>query len=138
MERGRGMKTKLATSAWILLIALLGCREAGPEGYRYAVEPVGRGGPADACVVCHSVEKNGPLRSAPPLWGIVDSDIARFEWYGYSQALAQADGTWTEAALDEYLADPDAFLPGTAKTLIGIPDEQERADVIAYLAGRNE
>jgi len=132
------MKTKLAASAWILLIALAGCGEPVPEGYRYAAEPVGRGGPADGCLVCHSVEKNGPLRSAPPLWGIVGADKARFEWYGYSRALAQADGIWTEAELDEYLADPDAFLPGTAKTLIGIPDEQERADVIAYLAGRNE
>ena len=132
------MKTKLATGACILLIAWVGCGEAAPTGYRYAAEPVGRGGPADACVVCHSVEKNGPLRSAPPLWGIVGADKARFEWYGYSQALAQADGTWTETALDEYLADPDTFLPGTAKTLIGIPDEQERADVIAYLADRKE
>ena len=132
------MKTKVATSAGILLIALVGCREAGPTGYRFAAEPVGRGGPADGCVVCHSVEKNGPLRSAPPLWGIVGADKARFEWYGYSRALAQADGTWTEAALDEYLADPDAFLPGTKKTLIGIQDEQERAEVISYLAGRTE
>lgn len=132
------MKAKLATGVWFLLIAPMGCGEPGPTGFRYAAEPVGRGGPADACVVCHSVEENGPLRSAPPLWGIVGADIARFEWYGYSQALAQADGIWTEAALDEYLADPDAFLPGTAKTLSGIPDERERADVIAYLAGRNE
>ncbi len=132
------MKTKLATSALILLIALVGCGAVGSEGYRYAAQPVGRGGPADECVVCHSVEENGPLRSAPPLWGIVGADKARFEWYGYSLALAQAEGIWTEAALDEYLADPHAFLPGTAKTLIGIPDEQERADVIAYLADRTE
>ena len=138
MERGRGMKTQLATSACILLIALAGCRDAEPEGYRYAAEPVGRGGPAGECVVCHSVEKNGPLRSAPPLWGIVGAAKARFEWYGYSLALTQADGTWTEAALDAYLTDPDAFLPGTAKTLIGIPDEQHRADVIAHLASLKE
>jgi cytochrome c len=132
------MKAKLASRTWILLITLVGCSDAGPEGYRYAAEPVGRGGPADMCVVCHSVEKNGPLRSAPPLWGIVGADKARFEWYGYSRALAQADGTWTEAALDAYLADPDAFLPGTAKTLIGIRDERERAEVIAYLASLSE
>jgi len=132
------VKTKFASISWILLLALLGCVEAGPEGDRYAAEPVGRGGPADGCVVCHSVEENGPLRSAPPLWGIVGADKARFEWYGYSQALARADGIWTEAELDEYLTDPDAFLPGTAKTLIGIPDEQERSDVIEYLAGRSQ
>jgi cytochrome c len=132
------MKTKLATSACILLITLVGCREVAPTDYRFAAEPVGRGGLADGCVVCHSLEKNGPLRSAPPLWGIVGADKARFEWYGYSQALAQADGTWTEAALNAYLTDPDAFLPGTAKTLIGLPDEEQRAGVIAYLASLKE
>jgi cytochrome c len=132
------MKMKLATGACILLVAWAGCKEAGPAGYRYAAEPAGRGSPADECVVCHSLEKNGSLRSAPPLWGIVGADKARFEWYGYSQALAQADGTWTEAALDAYLTDPDAFLPGTAKTLIGLPDEQQRAGVIAYLASLKE
>jgi cytochrome c len=132
------MKTKLAICACILMVVSVGCKEAGPAGYRYASEPVGRGGPADGCVVCHSLEKNGPLRSAPPLWGIVGADKARFEWYGYSQALAQADGTWTEAALNAYLTDPDAFLPGTAKTLIGLPDEEQRAGVIAYLASLKE
>jgi len=128
------MKTKLAASAGILMMTLMGCKDVAPAGYRYEAEPVGRGGPADECVVCHSLERGGTLRSAPPLWGIVGADKARFEWYGYSQALAEAGGTWTEAELDAYLTDPDAFLPGTAKTLIGIPDAQQRAQVIAYLA----
>ena len=89
-------------------------------------------------MVCHSVVRGGTLRSAPPLWGIVGADKARFEWYGYSKALAEAGGTWTEAELDAYLTDPDAFLPGTSKTLIGIPDAQQRAQVIAYLASQRE
>jgi len=132
------MKSKLAVSAGILITALIGCKEVAPTGYRYAAEPVGRGGPADACVVCHSIERGGTLRSAPPLWGIVGADKARFEWYGYSKALAEAGGTWTEGELDAYLTDPDAFLPGTSKTLIGIPDAKQRAQVIAYLASQRE
>lgn len=132
------MKKSTATSACMLLITLAGCRQAEPEGYRYAAEPAGRGGPADACVVCHSLERHGTLRSAPPLWGIVGAEKARSEWYGYSQALARAGGVWTEDDLDAYLTDPDAFLPGTTKTLLGIPDEQDRADVIAYLASLKE
>jgi cytochrome c len=132
------MKTKLAIGAASLLIVLMGCREAGQQGYRYAAAPAGRGGPADACVVCHSVEANGPFRSAPPLWGIVGADKARFKWFGYSLALERAGGTWTPAELDAYLTDPDAFLPGTAKTLSGIPDKQQRAELIAYLARQKE
>ena len=128
------MTRHIAISACILLATLTGCRQMETEGYRFAAEPVGRGGAADGCVVCHSVEKNGTLRSAPPLWGIVGAEKARFAWFGYSQALARADGVWNEAELDAYLSDPDAFLVGTSKTLIGIPDDQERAEVIAFLA----
>jgi cytochrome c2 len=132
------MMRSMAISTCILLVSLAGCGQNEVEGYRYAAEPVGRGGVADECVVCHSIEENGPLRSAPPLWGVVGSEKARFSWFGYSLALAQAEGVWTEADLDEYLTDPDAFLAGTTKTLIGLPDEQERADLIAFLATLTE
>lgn len=103
------------------------------DGYRFPNEPAGLDGPAAGCVVCHSVEKNGPLRVAPNLWGIVGDKKARFGWYGYSSALANASGDWTEQELDAYLTDPDRFLPGTSKTLIGIGNPGERAELIAYL-----
>jgi cytochrome c len=128
------MKASIAAVAGLLLAGVIGCGEPASEGDRYAAEPVGRGGPADECVVCHSLAKGGTLRSAPPLWGIVGAPKARFDWFGYSPALARAGGVWTEEELDAYLADPDAFLPGTKKSLIGIPDERERAEVIAFLA----
>jgi cytochrome c len=117
---------------------LAGCGATDSESYRYAAEPAGRGGVANECVVCHSIEKDGPFRSAPPLWGVVGSKKARFGWFGYSSALARAGGEWTEADLDAYLADPDAFLPGTTKTLIGIRDDDERAELITFLASLNE
>ncbi len=101
---------------------------------RFAADATGVDGPAGACVVCHSIEKDGLLRVAPTLWDIVGDDKARFRWYGYSPALAAAGGRWTEQDLDAYLADPDAFLPGTTKTLVGIADLEERAALIAFLA----
>ncbi len=109
-------------------------RSVRAEGqYRYAAEPQGHDGPARGCVVCHSLEKDGPLRVAPTLWGIVGADKARFKWYGYSQALAEAEGVWTQQELDDFLTDPDKFLPGTTKTLIGIADANERGDLIEFL-----
>ncbi len=109
----------------------LWARASGP--YRAEARPVGADGPLKTCVVCHSVEEGGPLRVAPPLHGIVGAKKARADWYGYSPALRQAGGTWSEADLDKYLTAPSKFLPGTTKTIIGIKDDKERADIIAAL-----
>lgn len=107
----------------------------GPEREQFAFKaPVkGLDGPLGRCVVCHNIEKNGAPRVAPDLWGIVGAHKARAEWFAYSHALKQAKGSWTEKDLDEYLTKPSKFLPGTAKTLVGIPDKKERADIIAEL-----
>ena len=96
-------------------------------------EPWGRGTAADSCVVCHSLERGGPFRVAPNLFGIVGAEKARDrDWYGYTAALRQKGGTWTEADLDLYLADASAFAPGTSKT-IRITDAEERKQIIAFL-----
>ncbi|MBK8898195.1 MAG: cytochrome c family protein [Candidatus Competibacteraceae bacterium] len=104
------------------------------QTYRYAAKPAGLDTPAGQCVVCHSIEKNGPMRSAPNLWGIVGAPKGRVKGYGYSRALLEAGGVWTERELHEYLTAPDKFLPGTKKTLLGLPDEKERAELISFLA----
>jgi cytochrome c len=40
---------------------------------------------------------------------------------------------WTEKDLNEYLTDPDKFLPGTKKTLIGIAGAEQRTELIDFL-----
>ena len=101
--------------------------------YRFQATPIGADGALKKCVVCHSVEAGGPLRVGPPLHGIVGARKARAEWYGYSPALRAAGGNWSEADLDKYLTSPSKFLPGTTKTIVGIADPKERADIIAAL-----
>lgn len=108
-------------------------RGAGPSD-RFPTPPAGADGPAGRCVVCHSLEAGGAPRFAPSLSGIVGAPKASARWFAYSKALAEAGGAWTRDALDRYLADPDAFLPGTKKTLSGIADPAERAQLIDYLA----
>ena len=101
--------------------------------YRFKAGPVGADGPLKPCVVCHSVEAGGPLRVAPPLRGIVGAKKARADWYAYSPALRKLGGTWTETDLDKFLTAPSKFLPGTTKTIIGIRDAKDRAEIIAAL-----
>jgi cytochrome c len=108
-------------------------QQSAQATYRYEAMPVGAEGALKDCVVCHSIERGGTLRAAPPLAGIVGAPKARAKWYGYSAALQKAGGTWTEADLDKFLTSPSAFLPGTNKTILGYPDPKKRAEIIAAL-----
>jgi cytochrome c len=99
----------------------------------FTQQPWGRDTAAGRCVVCHSLEKGGPFRVAPNLWGIVGADKARYRsWYNYSPALIEMGGTWTVEDLDLYLADAAAFAPGSTKS-IRVTDPQERVDIIEFL-----
>jgi cytochrome c len=42
-------------------------------------------------------------------------------------------GTWTIPDLFQFIANPKAFIPGTAMTFAGIPRASERADIVAFL-----
>lgn len=97
-------------------------------------QPWGYDTPAGTCVVCHSLEKGGPFRVAPNLWGIVGAEKARDRaWYAYSPALIKLGGTWTIGELNAFLADPDSFLPGTKKS-IKVEDDLEREQIIDFLS----
>ncbi len=93
----------------------------------------GSDGPGQRCVNCHSFERGGPFRVAPNLWGIVGADIARHDWFGYSPALKKKPGRWSESMLDDYLADPLGFVPGTKKSMLPIRDPAERRELIDFL-----
>ena len=118
------------------LLMLLGTACALPVlagEYRYPERPWGIDGPAGRCVVCHSLEKNGPFRVAPNLWGIVGDDKARDrDSFVYSEALIQKGGTWSEDDLDEFLANASHFAPGSTKS-IRVADDEERMKIIDYL-----
>lgn len=86
-----------------------------------------------ACAACHSLEPNlhltGP--SLAGLWGKKATSVADFP--RYSSALKQKDFVWDEVTLYAWLADPNAFVPGTYMTFRGIRDDKQRSDLIAFL-----
>ncbi|MGZ8388040.1 MAG: c-type cytochrome [Rhodoplanes sp.] len=138
---GAGALTALAVAALIAVQARhefdsqVQAKTFGPsnETFAFTADPTGRAGPANDCVVCHSIEKNGPLRSAPSLWGIVGAPKARADWFSYSLALRKKGGVWSEVELDRYLTKPSGFIPGTSKTLPPIEDTTRRQNLISYL-----
>jgi cytochrome c len=131
-------RRRAAMTALILVIMTAGLSSPVAGQDRFPPTPWGRGTAADSCVVCHSLEKGGPFRYAPNLYGIVGAPIARErDWYGYSMALRQKGGTWTEDDLDHYLADAQAFAPGTKKT-IRVTDADKRHQIIEFLKTLND
>ena len=60
------------------------------------------------------------------------SKAGSVENFAYSKALDELDVVWNEASLDAWLQNPSAMAPGT-RMGFRLTDEQERADIIAYL-----
>lgn len=89
---------------------------------------------AKKCHACHSLDKGGPNKVGPNLWGIVGRNHAAHEGFNYSAAMkAKAGDKWTYEALNAFIKHPKDAIPGTAMGFAGIQKDSERADVIAYL-----
>ncbi|GGE80349.1 c-type cytochrome [Sphingomonas prati] len=86
------------------------------------------------CAACHTVGAGGGDTDGPNLHDVVNNPVAsRRPRFAYSASLAATGGTWTPARLDAWLSNPRAVAPGTSMAFAGLPNPQDRADVIAYL-----
>jgi cytochrome c len=47
--------------------------------------------------------------------------------------MKKADKVWDEKTLDAYLANPRALVPGTKMIFVGLKNDEDRQNVIAYL-----
>jgi cytochrome c len=85
------------------------------------------------CTSCHIVTAEGPRRLGPTLFGVVGRHSGSVQGFNYSQGNRNANVEWTPEVLFEYLKNPRALVPNTTMAFPGIRDDQERANVIAYL-----
>jgi cytochrome c len=86
------------------------------------------------CSVCHSTQESGGPNEGPNLIGVVGRKAgSQPDFTKYTPALKAYGVTWSVKALDKFLINPSASVPGTAMPML-IPDDRTRADVVAYLA----
>lgn len=88
---------------------------------------------AKKCVQCHTFTSGGANSTGPNLFGIVGAKFGHKDDYPYSAAFKDKKGNWDEEELSKYLYKPRDYAPGTKMTYIGLKDDKERADLIAYL-----
>lgn len=87
----------------------------------------------NVCSACHTFNDGGKAGIGPNLYNVVGGPHAHMAGFNYSDSLKSKTGPWTFDALNEWLHKPSAYAPGTRMTFAGINNNQERANVIAYL-----
>jgi cytochrome c2 len=91
-----------------------------------------------ACGGCHAITDDMARHPGPDLLGVVGSDIASSRFSAYSPALSSKPGVWSRANLDEFLRNPQAFVPGTTMMFPGIDEPSQRQALIDYLASQGD
>ena len=94
-------------------------------------------GEADAkklgCTACHTFNEGGKAGVGPNLYNVVGSPHAHMQGFDYSAGMKAKTGPWTFDELNEWLHKPSSYVQGTRMAFAGISNDQQRADVIAYL-----
>ena len=85
------------------------------------------------CAACHKVDGSDGV--GPHLNGVVGREKASVAGFGYSAALPALGGAWDETALYAFLENPKGYAAGTSMAFAGLKKSDDRADLIAYLAG---
>ena len=84
------------------------------------------------CKACHSVDE-AKNKVGPYLVGVFGRPAGTAEGFKYSQAMKDSGVTWDEQTLAEYLADPRGYIKGNRMAFVGLKNQQDVIDVIAYL-----
>jgi cytochrome c len=87
------------------------------------------------CAVCHVAETD-QNKVGPSLNGLFGRTAGTHPNFAYSPAM-KAAGTaglvWDEATLRDYLHDPKLKVKGTKMTFVGVKDDTDITNLIAYL-----
>ena len=85
------------------------------------------------CRACHQIGPNAKNMVGPVLNGVVGRKAGTYPGFEYSDANKNSGITWTPDELDKYLNSPGTVVPHTKMIFPGIPIQQKRKDIIAYL-----
>lgn len=146
----KGTNMKLMTYAAIGAIALAAGTSAMAESHSgmdqaAIIEMALAGGDAAAgekvfkkCKACHMIGDGAKTRTGPILTGIVGRTLGTNEDFTkYSDTMEEmgaAGVVWDIESLNAFLLKPKDFVTKTKMSFAGLKSDEQRADLIAYLA----
>lgn len=86
------------------------------------------------CASCHTVEQGGSNGTGPNLYATLGAAKQSHEGFNYSGALGNTEGDWSWERMDAWLENPSSYARGTNMAFAGLKRDDERANVLAYLA----
>ena len=87
------------------------------------------------CQACHVVDAE-QNRVGPHLVGIFGREAGAVDGFNYSPAMAGSGIVWDDDTIAAYLADPRGYIAGNRMAFTGLRQEQQIADVIAYIKSK--
>ena len=85
------------------------------------------------CLACHSIEKGGPNKIGPNIFGVLNRRAGSVSGYKYSKAMTAYGKVWSFEEMNSFLTKPKDWIKGTKMSFAGLKNEKDRAAVILYL-----
>lgn len=89
------------------------------------------------CKICHRIGEGAKNMVGPELNGLDGRKSGSVEGFNYSDANKNSGVVWNEKTFKDYIVDPKkekTGIPGTKMVFAGLPSEQERDDLWAYVS----
>lgn len=122
------MRSKVGAAALACALLLAICGPATAAGDAAAGEKTFK----QKCGACHNAteEKN---KVGPYLKGVYNRKAGEVAGFNYSDAMKNSGIVWDQSNLAAYLKEPKGFIAGNKMAFVGLKDEGQIANVIAYL-----
>ncbi len=101
---------------------------------------------AERCLHCHAypsdvgltaedlaADAGGRAREGTPLAGLIGRRAGSLPGYFYSDAMTEADITWTEETLRSFVLSPRTFIRYNRMGFSGLASEEDAENLVAYL-----
>ena len=85
------------------------------------------------CLACHSIEKGGPNKIGPNIFGVLNRKAGSISGYKYSKAMLAYGKVWSFEEMDGFLTKPKDWIKGTKMSFMGLKSAKDRAAVILYM-----
>jgi len=88
------------------------------------------------CQSCHTDTAGGANGTGPNLWGVLGRKPGGHAGFAYSAAMTEfgaKNPVWDYEHLYEFVKAPQKYMPGTKMTFVGVKQQQDRINLVAYL-----